>query len=471
MNKYITLFALAALANIECEAQPNTAVPRLVVGITIDQLNSNDMEHFAALYGNGGFKKLLNEGVVYENAQYDFAPVNLASASTAIATGASPTDNGITAERWISRETLRPVGCTFDKKLMVSPNNVMASTIGDEMKMASNGNALVFSVAANQDAAVLHGGHAADGVFWMDESSRTWKTSAFYPRNAQTWLDAYLRIPKQGTAKKNDNQTTCQLALDCINDHAMGRDAYADLLFVTLSAGNVGTETNPLLAKEAAYRELDRTLADLILNIEQKVGKDNVLFVLTSTGRSQSNIEDYAKYNVPTGTFYINRTANLLNMYLNAIYGINRLVDGVLNNEIYINKTILEQKRINISEVLRHAREFLVQIAGVKEVYTADQLLLDNSVSTKTRNAFNHAVSGDIIVKITPGWRIYNEETKEEQLPSLANMPFPIIIYGADVKPKAISTPVSTNSIAPTIARFIRIRAPNACVVSALPLK
>ena len=136
MNKYITLFALAALANIECEAQPNTAVPRLVVGITIDQLNSNDMEHFAALYGNGGFKKLLNEGVVYENAQYDFAPVNLASASTAIATGASPTDNGITAERWISRETLRPVGCTFDKKLMVSPNNVMASTIGDEMKMA-----------------------------------------------------------------------------------------------------------------------------------------------------------------------------------------------------------------------------------------------------------------------------------------------------------------------------------------------
>ena len=132
MNKYITLFALATLANIECEAQPNVAVPRLVVGITVDQLNSDDMEQFAALYGNGGFKKLLREGVVYENAQYDFAPVNLASATTAIVTGTSPADNGITAERWISRETLRPVGCTFDKKFFVSPNNVMASTIGDE---------------------------------------------------------------------------------------------------------------------------------------------------------------------------------------------------------------------------------------------------------------------------------------------------------------------------------------------------
>ena len=324
MNKYITLFALATLANIECEAQPNVAVPRLVVGITVDQLNSDDMEQFAALYGNGGFKKLLREGVVYENAQYDFAPVNLASATTAIVTGASPADNGITAERWISRETLRPVGCTFDKKFFVSPNNVMASTIGDEMKMASNGNAQVFSVAANQDAAVLQGGHAADGVFWIDDATRTWKTSAFYPRSAQTWLDTYQRMPGQDTAKKNDNQATCQLALDCIGDHVMGRDAYTDMLFVTLSASNSKAESNPLLGREATYRELDKTLADLILNIEQKVGKENVLFVLTATGRSESNIQNYAKYNVPTGTFYINRTANLLNMYLNAIYRINR---------------------------------------------------------------------------------------------------------------------------------------------------
>ena len=471
MNKYITLFALATLANIECKAQPAAAAPKLVVGITVDQLNSDDMEHFAALYGNGGFKKLLREGVVYENAQYDFAPVNLASATTAIATGASPTDNGIIAERWISRETLRPVGCTFDKKFFVSPNNVKASTIGDEMKMASNGNSLVFSVAANQEAAVLQGGHAADGVFWIDEASRTWKTSAFYPRAAQTWLDAYQRMPKPETDKNNGNQATCQMALDCISDHVMGRDAYADLIFVTLSANNNTAESNPLLAREANYRELDRTLANLIQNIEQKVGKENVLFVLTATGRSESNLKEYAKYNIPTGTFYINRTANLLNMYLNAIYGINRLVDGVLNNEIYLNKTILEQKRINLSEVLRHAREFLVQIAGVKQVYTADQLLLDNGFSPETRNAFNHAVSGDIIVKVAPGWRIYNEETKEEQLPATANLPFPIIIYGAGVKPCTIATPVTTNRIAPTIARFIRIRAPNACVVPPLPLK
>ena len=99
MNKYLSVIALATLAHLECKAQPNTTLPRLVVSITVDQLNSNDMEHFAALYGNKGLRKLLREGRVYENAQYDFTPVDMASAVTALSTGASPNDNGITAQQ------------------------------------------------------------------------------------------------------------------------------------------------------------------------------------------------------------------------------------------------------------------------------------------------------------------------------------------------------------------------------------
>ena len=64
MNKYLSIIALATLANWDCEAQPNTVVPRLVVSITVDQLNSDDMEQFVSLYGHTGFKKLLMEGTV-----------------------------------------------------------------------------------------------------------------------------------------------------------------------------------------------------------------------------------------------------------------------------------------------------------------------------------------------------------------------------------------------------------------------
>ena len=468
MNKYLSIIALATLANWDCEAQPNTVVPRLVVSITVDQLNSDDMEQFVSLYGHTGFKKLLKEGTVYENARFDFSPLDLASAITAVGTGASPVDNGIPAKKWLSRENLRPVQCTFDKKFFVSPNQIKSSTIADQLKLATNGSGLVYSVAADCDAAVLQGGHAADGVFWIDQGTQGWRTSAFYPKQAQTWLNAYQRTVIDNDLQNGQNQRVSKLAIDCVNDHAMGRDGISDLLLVTLSA-KANTQNNSKETTEAVYRNLDNNLSDLIEKIEYKVGKENVVFIVTGTGYVETHNEDYEKYNIPSGTFYINRTANLLNMYLNAIYGENRIVDGAYHNEIYLNKTLLERKRISLSKVLTDAREFLVQSSGVKEVYTADQLLFDNNLSRNIKNAYHHNINGDILIKVAPGWKIYNEETKEEYIPSSSFIPFPIIIYGAGVKAQNVSVPVTTDRIAPTIARLIRIRAPNACVVLPLP--
>lgn len=81
----------------------------------------------------------------------------------------------------------------------------------------------------------------------------------------------------------------------------------------------------------------DHTLATLISGVEQRVGKDKVLFVVTSTGYSDEARKNLDKYRVPTGTFYINRTANLLNVYLSAIYGQGRYVEQYYGNELYLN--------------------------------------------------------------------------------------------------------------------------------------
>lgn len=81
------------------------------------------------------------------------------------------------------------------------------------------------------------------------------------------------------------------------------------------------------------------------------------------------------------------------------------------------------------NEVLSQARDFLIQSSGVKEVYTAHQLLFDNRLLQKVRNGFNHNVSGDLLIQVAPGWKIYNEETREELFPSVSYLPFPIILY------------------------------------------
>jgi hypothetical protein len=108
-------------------------------------------------------------------------------------------------------------------------------------------------------------------------------------------------------------------------------------------------------------------------------------------------------------------------------------------------------------------------MSGARNVYTALQLLSGNNQQIeKVRNSFNPERNGDIIIEVSPGWRLLNEDTQENQLSQASFTQFPIIFYGTGIIAEKVKTHVTTDRIAPTIAKTIRIRAPNAC--SAEPL-
>ena len=318
MNRYLSaIIILAALtSNTELQAQSLKPAPRLVVNIIIDQLRTDYIEHFSPLYTPDGFKKLLNQGCVYEAARYTFSPVDRASAIASINTGTTPQYNNIVGTQWLDRATLRPVYCTDDDKYGSSPQKLATSTISDELKVATRGSALVYSVALDKDAAILSAGHAADGAIWIDEKSGRWTTSTYYSEASQNLIKAYNSTSKYAA----DNEAVADLSLSCVKDMAMGRDDITDMLSVVLSAKGKD-EANWQTDMEILYLKLDKTIATLVRKIEDTVGSDKVLFMLTSTGYTDNEPVDYEKYRIPTGTFYINRTANLLNMYLGAIYG------------------------------------------------------------------------------------------------------------------------------------------------------
>ena len=182
------------------------------------------------------------------------------------------------------------------------------------------------------------------------------------------------------------------------------------------------------------------------------MGKENVVFIVTGTGYVEARSEDYEKYNIPSGTFYINRTANLLNMYLGAIYGQGRYVETCFHNQIYLNRKLIEDKRISFSDIISRSKEFLVQVSGVRAVQ---------------ESPYNPSISGDLIIEVSPGWQLLNEDNHESYT-SRAFIPFPIIFYGSGIKPQRINTPVTVDRIAPTIAKAIQIRAPNACKAAPL---
>lgn len=445
---YITILTLLGLSS-EAAAQALSQQPRLVVTIAIDQLRTDRMEAFSSLYAQNGLKRLMREGVMYSNASYNFTPVDRASAIASLSTGSTPYYNGVTGVKWLDRNTLRPHNIINDKDNGMSPVQMQTSSLGDELKIATDGQGKVFAFATDAERAILSAGHAADGAVWF--TGGKWNLATYYTPENQ-WLSWYSRQYKP-TEEINRNVT--DIALRCVEQSGIGQDDIADLLYVSYDVGS----------DAASYQMLDYNIAVLLNGILRKINKERVLFVITGTGTTEEEREDdNEKYRIPTGKFYINRTANLLNMYLGAIYGSAQYVETSFNNQLFLNRKLIDKRNIDVGEVLRRSQEFILQLSGVRKVYTANQLMTSESYQLeRIRNGFNIEKCGDLIIEIAPGWQLVNEDTHTTSVLRASNIPFPIIFFGQNIKPQSVHTPVTVDRIAPTVARAIRIRAPNAC--------
>ncbi len=521
---FTSLLALMSLASIN--AQVAKEVPRLVVNVIIDQLRSDYLEAFSPLYGRNGFARLMNDGCVYTHAEYPFRNPDRASAVACLMSGTVPYENGIVAESWIDRSTLQSVNCVDDKNYAgymtpdkTSPQYLAVSTITDELKVSSEGKALVYAIAPNRDAAVFSAGHAADGCFWLNDITGEWCTTSYYSPvpswlnyynnsrnfvqaiNDITWepvsslVGSYNYFAAKGTrepfkykfkgvekfrelkASAMVNEEVNRFVGHCLRNTMMGIDQVSDFLCVTYYAGNYchkSVAECPIELQDT-YVRLDEQIAELMDMVEQKVGKGRVLFIVTGTGYSdeENTDDDLSQYRVPTGEFSISRAQSLLNMYLSAVYGQGQYVETCNRNQMYLNLKLIENKGLNLNEVLDRCSSFLIQMSGVRDVYTSQRLMLGAWTPgiRDMRNAYNPKYSGDILIQVMPGWRLVNENTKERTLQRDSYLGFPLIFYGAGIGSQKIDTSVTVDHVAPTVAGQLRIRAPNACAASPLSLQ
>ena len=515
LSSLLTVLAFSAL---QAQTASVPAMPRLVVGITIDQLRSDYLEAFAALYGEKGFKRLLAEGRTYRNVSYNFTHVDRASALASIYTGTVPFKNGVVAQQWLDRTALRPVYCVDDNDFIgyytaacTSPRRLQVSTLTDELEMATNGKSIVYAIAPFRDAAILAAGHAADGACWLDDTSGDWAASSYYgacPR----WLERYNDNDGADT-RINDLQWEPMLpigqydnpygessfsygfvgdrryrklkASPCVNnevnhavkallyDSMLGADPVTDFLSVTYNAGSYYRESGreSYLEIQDTYVRLDRDVAALLELIEKKVGLQNTLFFITSTGCVGQPSLDYARFRVPTGEFHMNRATALLNMYLMALYGEGQYVEAHHGLQIYIDHKLLETKQLSLKEVLEKSAEFLAELSGVQKVYTAHDFLLGGMSAEyeKVRNSYNVHCSGDLIVEVNAGWSLPDADSKETRQVYDGKVSFPLIFMGTGIVPGKVETPVTVDCIAPTVSALMRIRAPNGCADTPAP--
>lgn len=501
--KYLLMsLSLVALSFV----QVAEAAPKLYLNITIDQLRTDFLHEFSNLYGEGGFKRLMSGGKVYENSYFAFENIDRATAMATLTTGTNPYVHGIVGEKWLDRKTLRLVNCVEDKNCKghssfdnFSPARLKAITLADEMKRSSRGNAIVCSIAPDGDAAVLAGGHAADVVLWKNNMAGYWCSSTYYgvypdcgdvmnnniKGRPSVWkplldVDEYNNFGEKPenfsysfngkdkvalyktTANMNDEIN--EMALTYLDGSEMGKDNITDFLALTYYAGNYDgapMEDRPLEIQDI-YVRLDRCIASLLNELDKRFGLENVVVSIASTGYVLENGATGNLYRLPSGTIFADRIQALLNMYLGAIFGQADYVEGAYGTQLYLDNKLIEKKKLDKLDVVSRSIEFLKTVDGIEDVFTIYSLggaLSDEMQQVK--NGYNPVGSGDIWMRLLPGWRISESEFITDKEVYRTPMMFPIIIYGGGVEHKVVDEMTPANVLVAEMARILRIRRPN----------
>jgi predicted AlkP superfamily pyrophosphatase or phosphodiesterase len=183
--------------------------PKLVIGIVVDQMRYDYLFKYYNKYGNGGFKRLLKEGFVCNDAEYNYVPTYTAPGHTSIYTGTTPCVHGMIANDWYDRKVGRMIYCTDDTAMktvgstsqagMMSPKREMVTTIGDQLKLSDNGQSKVIGISEKDRAAILPAGHSANAAYWLDDLSGNWITSTYYMKDLPEWIK---KFNSEGRVKK-----------------------------------------------------------------------------------------------------------------------------------------------------------------------------------------------------------------------------------------------------------------------------
>lgn len=524
------LIATMILLTTEISAVAQSdAMPKLIVGINVDQLRTEYLQALQGKLQKDGLRKLLQDGVVIDNVTYELDNPSSISALATIATGSYPFKNGITGPLVFDVSTLQCHPIFYDKNYIgngtreyLSPLALRCSTLSDELMVATNNRSHIFSIAPNASEALLNAGHNANGAFWIDNETGKWVTTTYYPDYPNcisyqndidqvlfcipknlTWelknteaaqynpLMPHLREKVKGFKHKlykddriivQDFKTTpfvnnaiTELAKQLIVKQRIGYGNVTDMIQLTYYAGSFQNTTPEQSADELydTYLKLDMQIESLVKFLDNELGLQNVMIYLTGTGDTNANVPEMS--NMRFGEFNVTRCTALLNSCLISIYGQGQWVDGYNDGQIYLNRRYIDNQGKRLNEVAQEAADFVTMMSGVDEVFTMHQLVNNDYSSrmTKQRNGFNKETGGDLVIKLQQGWTIRqdNYSKPRTQQRNNATTGLAVIYAPALLKPKHISAPTEAIHIAPTLANCLRIRAPSACSATGIDIK
>lgn len=315
MKKNILILLLLACSFMG-HAQVNR--PKLVVGIVVDQMRWDYLYYYNKEFVEGGFKRLLAEGYSCENTMIPYIPTVTAIGHSSIYTGSVPALTGILGNSFFINgkntyccgdDNVQSVGSS-SKEGKMSPRNLLASTIGDELKLATDFKSKVIGVALKDRAAILPAGHSADAAYWWDTSAGHFVTSTYYMDKLPSWAVEFNKKHQQkpGSDIKSKPQgvtMTFDMAEAALKNERLGLGTETDMLAVSVSStdiiGHMYSTRGPEI--HDAYIQLDRDLARFFNTLDAQVGRGNYLVFLTADHGGSHNPNFMRNHKLAAGGF------------------------------------------------------------------------------------------------------------------------------------------------------------------------
>lgn len=217
------------------------AQPKLVVVLVVDGLPQEQIQRYREQFGQGGFRRLLDQGAWFGNAHQAHGITVTAVGHAAVLTGAYPYQHGIISNNWIDPNNLASVYCTQDSAHTyigeetksedgTSPANLRVSTVGDELRYASGNRAKVITVSGKDRGAILLAGKTGSAYIFMKKTGN-FASSSYYMQSHPEWQKAYH-------ANKPQDRFYGKQWTPLLSDAAYASDADDNLVAPALADGS-----------------------------------------------------------------------------------------------------------------------------------------------------------------------------------------------------------------------------------------
>ena len=505
------------------------AQPRFVVNIVVSGMSESDLSRYEGNFGRDGFMRLRSEGVEFTECYADYAPTSSEAGLATLATGTFPATHGIFSAKGFDRNSGKEVPIC-KKSTPSQPSYVVKEVESDytterfvaqtltEAILASSPKNRVVTIAHKSLSAMILSGRKGE-CYWLDNNGK-WSTADCYAEELPSWVrsynsddtnrvfatdswygrytrDRYINTRTTDITiydKNNSRRVRSQRKggdnwVENLRSMPSGNLAIFEFAKRTISSLlplhiedeckvlNICLDTPRAIAErygtdsieyEDMLYSLDASLADFLTFIYAQLPsrKDAIVTLTSDSGMSPTKVENGDSTRFNTRQFEV-----ILNAFLSARYGQDAWVLGYTNGSLYLNHDVIYRHKKSVAEVQDECATFALNYRGVAMAVTSTALRsaqFSRGVVALLQNGYNPRHSGDVLIALEPE-RIELDSRRVAMSGSTYNYDrhIPLIISGGDIAPKKVAERISSEQIAPSLAKILGVVRPQ-CAESAV---